>query len=84
MTQAALKAQVPPLRISFVDSLERIRSAALLMAAARTPLLPAIFEDLLHSIAQCILPTRKHRDNPRVVCIKMSSYLLKKKPKEAA
>ena len=84
MTQAALKANVPPLRISFVDSLERIRSAALLMAAARTPLLPAIFEDLLYSIAQCILPKRKHRENPREVCIKMSSYLLKKKPKEAA
>ena len=79
MTQAALKANVPPLRISFVDSLERIRSAALLMAAARTPLLPAIFQDLLHSIAQCVLPIRKHRDNPRAVCIKMSSYPLKRK-----
>jgi hypothetical protein len=84
MTQAALKANVPPLRISFVDSLERIRSAALLMAAARTPLLPVIFEDLLHSIAQCILPQRKHRDNPRAVCIKMSNYLLKKKDRKVA
>lgn len=79
MTQAALKANVHPLRISFVDSLERIRAAALLMAAARTPLLPAIFQDLLHSIAQCVLPRRKHRDNPRAVCIKMSSYPLKRK-----
>lgn len=79
MTQAALKFNVPPLRISFVDSMERIRSAALLMAAARTPLLPAIFEDLLHSIAQCVLPKRKHRENPREVCIKMSSYLRKRK-----
>jgi hypothetical protein len=79
MTQAAIKFNVPPLRISFVDSLERIRSAALLMAAARTPLLPAIFEDLLHSIAQCVLPKRKYRENPREVCIKMSSYLCKRK-----
>lgn len=79
MTQAALKYNVPPLRISFVGSMERIRAAALLMAAARTPLLPVIFEDLLHSIAQCVLPKRKHRENPREVCIKMSSYLLKRK-----
>lgn len=81
MTQAALKFNVPPLRISFVDSMERIRSAALLMAAARTPLLPAIFEDLLHSIAQCVLPKRKPRDNPRAVCIKMSKFPLKQKRK---
>lgn len=81
MTQAAIKYDVPPLRISFVDSMERIRSAALLMAAARTPLLPAIFEDLLHSIAQCIIPKRKHRDNPRAVCIKMSKFPLKQKRK---
>jgi len=79
MTQAALKFDVPPLKLSFVDSLERIRSAALLMAAARTPLLPAIFEDLLHSISRCVLPERKHRENPREVCIKMSSYLRKRK-----
>lgn len=79
MTQAAFTYQIPPLRISFVDSLERIRSAALLMAAARTPLLPAIFEDLLHSIAQCVLPKRKYRENPREVCIKMSGYPLKRK-----
>ena len=81
MTKAALQFNVPPLRISFIDSVERIRSAALLMAAARTPLLPTIFEDLLHSIAQCVLPKRKHRDNPRVVCIKMSKYRLKNKKK---
>jgi hypothetical protein len=79
MTDAALRYDVPPLRISFVDSLERIRSAALLMAAAPTPLLPAIFQDLIRSIAQCILPPRRRRDNPRAVCIKMSAYPLKRK-----
>jgi|FLYL01.1.fsa_nt_gi hypothetical protein len=78
MTQAALTHHVPPLRISFVDSLERIRSAALLMAAAPTPALPAIFENLLRSIAQRLVPKRR-RQNPRVVCIKMSAYPLKKK-----
>jgi hypothetical protein len=73
MTKAALQYQVPPLRISFVDSLERIRSAALLMAAAPTRYLPAIFDDLLHSIARCLVPQRR-RENPREVCVKMSGY----------
>lgn len=80
MTDAAIKAGVCPLRISFVDSLERIRSVALLMAAAPTVMLPAIFSDLIRSIGECILPKR-HRRNPRHVCVKMSAYKLKVKPK---
>jgi hypothetical protein len=78
MTQAAVKHQAPPLRISFVDSLERIREAALLMAAASTRLLPQIFEDLLRSIALCLVPKRR-REHPRVVCVKMSCYRRKAK-----
>lgn len=78
MTKAASRAGVPALRISFLDSLERIRSAALLMAAAPTRLLPAIFEDLLDSIGRCVVPKRR-RSNPRVVCVKMSSYRRKRK-----
>jgi hypothetical protein len=78
MTQAAVKHQAAPLRISFVDSLERIREAALLMAAAPTRLLPQIFEDLLRSIARCLVPNRR-RENPRVVCVKMSNYRRKAK-----
>lgn len=78
ITQAALKHNVEPLHVSFVDSLERLRSAALLMATASTSLLPTIFKDLLLSIARCLLP-RRQRKNPRVVCIKMSKYPLKKK-----
>lgn len=73
MAQAAQKKSLDPRRISFVDSLERIRAAALLMAAADTRSLQRIFEDLLASIARCLLPKR-HRRNPREVCIKMSSY----------
>lgn len=78
MAQAAERADLPPLRISFVDSLERIRSAALLMAAFPTYALTTMFDDLLHSIAQCLVPMRR-RDNPREVCVKMSSYKLKRK-----
>lgn len=73
MTEAAINDRVDPLRISFVDSIERIRSAALLMAAAPTLQLPAIFDDLLRSIAQCLVPQRR-RHNPRQVCVKMSAY----------
>jgi hypothetical protein len=80
MTEAAIKAGVCPLRISFIDSVERIRSTALLMAAAPTPMLPAIFADLIKSIGRCRLPIRR-RKNPRVVCVKMSAYKLKAKPK---
>jgi len=82
MTQAAIQADVCPLRISFVDSVERIRSAALLMAAAPTARLPAIFADLIRSIGSCVVPKRR-RKNPREVCVKMSAYKLKKKRRVA-
>lgn len=78
MTEAALKHRVDPLRVSFVDSLERIRAAALRMAGVPLRRLHAMSDDLLHSIASCLLPKRR-RTNPRVVCIKMSAYRLKKK-----
>lgn len=78
MAEAALRHRVPPLRISFVDSLERVRLAALHMAAAPTRHLPGIYADLLRSIAGCLVPQRR-RANPRVVCIKMSAYRLKRK-----
>lgn len=74
MTQAAQEARIDPLRVSFTDSLERIREAALLMAAADTRSLPGIFRDLLGSLALCVLPKRRDRSNRREVCIKMSSY----------
>jgi hypothetical protein len=82
MTQAAVQAKVCPLRISFVDSLERIRTAALLMAAAPTPMLPMIFADLVRSIGGCLVPARR-RKNPREVCVKMSAYKLKAKRRPA-
>lgn len=81
MVEAAERAHVPPVRISFVDTLERIRDAALLMAAASTPALPRIYRDLIDSISRCILPERRNRFNPREVCTKMASY--KKKWKRA-
>jgi len=74
MAQAARKAQVEPIQLSFVDALERIRQASLLMAAARTSDLPRIYAELIVALSRCRLPKRRHRHNPRVVAIKMSSY----------
>jgi hypothetical protein len=79
MAEGAMNAGVSPLRLSFVGSLERIRSATLLMAAAPTTALPQIYRDLLREIGGCMLPERRDRKNPREVCVKMSSYKLKVK-----
>jgi len=73
MLEAATTHHVDPLRLSFVDSLDRIREAAGVMAAARTADLPRLFAQFLSSIAACLVPVRK-RINPREVCVKMSAY----------
>jgi len=80
IAEAGIKHDVPPLRISFVDTLDRIREAAAVMAAAATDHLPALYAQLLYSIASRLVPERE-RTNPREVCVKMSSY--KKKWKSA-
>jgi hypothetical protein len=77
MAQAARGQHLQAIALSFVDSLERIRQASLLMAAAKTRDLPRIYADLLESLSRCRLPDRRGRNNPRVVVIKMSSYAKK-------
>lgn len=79
MAEAAQRYDVEPLRISFTDSLERIRDAAICMAAAPTIRLPEIYEQLLFSLAQFPLPKRRGRSNRREVCVKMSKFPLKVK-----
>jgi hypothetical protein len=73
MLKAAIEHAVDPLRLSFVDTLDRIREAAPVMAAAQTRDLPWIYAQLLNSIAECRVPLRD-RTNPREVCTKMSNY----------
>ena len=73
MLEAAIKHHVDPLRLSFVDSLDRIREAAGVMAVARTADLPSLYAQLLSSIAKCLVPVRV-RAHPREVCVKMSGY----------
>lgn len=74
MAEAAASRDLPAVRLSFVDALERIRQASLLMAAARTRDLPRIYAELIEALSRCRLEGRRGRDNPRSVVIKMSSY----------
>jgi hypothetical protein len=76
MVEASEGAGGDPLRISFVDSIELIRQALVVMALARTHELPALYADLLDRISSRKL-ARRHRRNPREVCIKMSNYAKK-------
>lgn len=76
MAEAAGTGGWDPLGISFVDSIELIRQALVVMALARTDELPALYSDLLARIGARRLP-RRCRRNPREVCIKMSNYAKK-------
>lgn len=83
MAQAAERRKIPPLRLSFVDSLEQIRSAMLLMAAASAWALPNLFEDLINSLGRTVIPARRVRKNPRAVCVQSTSYRVKRKKRPA-
>lgn len=78
MARAAQQSGRPALRLSFVDSLERIERAVLVMALAPTHHLPGLYQDLLEALAQCTLPARRPRRFPRAVKVKMSSWPLKR------
>ncbi len=82
MAEAALRAKLDPLRVSFVDSLERLREGAIIMATAPILLLFEIYAQVLRALTRDPLPPREERKNRREVCIKMSAY--PKKWKKAA
>ncbi len=78
MFEAAVKAAVPPRRVSFVGALKILR--------CRLPEVPRSlagrrrwYRDLLAEIAEETLPERRNRLNPRVIKRKMSKWP-KKKP----
>ncbi len=78
MFEAAEKASVPPLRISFTDTLKILE--------VRLPTCPATpaaqqkwREELIEEISHEILPPRRNRINPRVIKRKMSKWK-KKQP----
>lgn len=79
MADAAAETGVQPRQLSFVDCLERIRTALPLIAAARPGDVPRLQRALLDSLAACVLPARrKGRRFPRAVKIKMSNYARKR------
>lgn len=71
---------VPPLEISFVDTLEVVKREAHGLEAAPKRKRPALVQRLLQDIAECRNPRpRRHRANPRVVKVKMSNFKLKRR-----
>lgn len=84
MADAAAHAGLKPLRLSFTDSLGRLRTWMIRMAEARDAIsLLELYQDLLREIAACLLPERRNRHYPRAVKVKMSGYPLKRKGKAA-
>jgi hypothetical protein len=79
MHEAALAEQIDPRRLSFLDSLRIIRDTVADMRNARTEQLPTLYRGMLKLIADCRLPPRDGRINPRVIKRKMSNWL-KKRP----
>lgn len=79
MAEAAARGGIEALRLSFTDSLQRIRTAMIRMAEAHSGFLVDLYEELLEEISACRLPPRRDRHNPRVVKVKMSKWPLKRK-----
>lgn len=84
MAEAARKAGISPLRISFTGAHERVRQATLTMLTARTTLLRWLYSTMIAHIGDMRLPPRRSRSNPRVVRVKFSAYPVKRKKITAA
>jgi len=78
MHEAALKADIAPDRLSFVNSVRIIRSAVFKSQIIAPSQSAAWRERLLRDIGREILPERSNRSNPRVVKRKMSKFDLKR------
>jgi len=78
MHQAALKADVAPDRLSFVNTLRILRSAVFEFQIVAESQKAAWYERLLKDIGREQLPERDNRRNPRVVKRKMSNFKLKR------
>jgi len=74
MARVAAQAGVPPLRISFWNSLLTIRNFMLMAWHDAPGTLPRLLASLLRQMRLLILPPRRLRSSPRQVKIKMSNY----------
>lgn len=78
MAEAASKWDLDPDRLSFTGALQVISRAIPRMQAAKTELLPALYDMMLDEIASQLNPPRRNRINPRVVKQKMSKFHCKR------
>jgi len=78
MHQAALQVQVPPDRLSFVNSVRILREAVFQAQIVATSQSRDWYQRLLHDIGREQLPKRDNRCNPRVIKRKMSKFDLKR------
>jgi hypothetical protein len=78
MHEAALKADVAPDRLSFVNSVRIIRSAVFQSQIVAPSQANDWRERMLRDIGREILPERANRSNPRVIKRKMSKFDLKR------
>lgn len=80
MQTAAKSGDIDPLELSFTDSLRVIEGALREVQSAADAELPRLYRRLLTDLVECRLDrTRRPRIFPRVVKLKMSNFLVKKK-----
>lgn len=72
--KVAAEAGVPPIRISFVATLNWIESALRTWGTESAGRLPERLRRLREDLSHFILPARRERSYPRAVKIKMSNY----------
>jgi hypothetical protein len=80
MFEAAQKANVSPLRISFTNTLKILR-CRIPECPRRRRARSKWWRDLVNEVAEEVLPPRRNRINPRVIKRKMSKWK-KKRPKD--
>ena len=80
MHEAAIQADVPPDRLSFVNAVRILRNAVFEFQIVAESQKAAWYERLLGDIGRERLPERDNRCNPRVVKRKMSNFGLKREP----
>ena len=78
MAEAASKWDLDPDRLSFTGALQVISRAIPRMQAAKTALLPVVYDMMLDEIASQLNPPRRNRINPRVIKQKMSHFKCKR------
>lgn len=78
MHEAALRAHVPPDRLSFVNTVRILRNAVFEFQIVAESQRAAWYERLLRDVGREQLPVRDKRCNPRVVRRKMSNFGLKR------